>query len=206
MFDAAPSDTRQQVLSNVRDHASSDSDGAAWIDSDDERLRVSLASNTRLRKLRISESEDIISGTEYAKRLRQQYERLHPPPKWAQQLRAQQSSRTRRKLDKDGSDSADDSDAMSEDEDNLLAKPLAKLLRDAESLMPPVSAGKSRKLRPEVIDMHRLKDVGSALKVGHLSLMAVFCHVVLTTLSSLPSHLSRFTLNIRSFSPPVLRV
>ena len=44
----------------------------AWEDSDDERLTVSLRDNARLRKLRNTEMEDVITGTEYAKRLRRQ--------------------------------------------------------------------------------------------------------------------------------------
>lgn len=46
---------------------------AAWEDSDDERLLVSLASVPRLRKLRRTEAEDVITGKDYIKRLRKQY-------------------------------------------------------------------------------------------------------------------------------------
>ena len=53
-------------------------DAPAWYDSDDERLAISLANTTQLRKLRISEAEDVVSGTEYITRLRQQYLRLNP--------------------------------------------------------------------------------------------------------------------------------
>jgi U3 small nucleolar RNA-associated protein 18 len=47
--------------------------GAAWQDSDDERMLVSLASVPRLRKLRRTEAEDVISGKDYVRRLRKQY-------------------------------------------------------------------------------------------------------------------------------------
>jgi U3 small nucleolar RNA-associated protein 18 len=43
-----------------------------WEDSDDERILVSLASNPRLRKLRLMESEDLVNGKEYTERLRRQ--------------------------------------------------------------------------------------------------------------------------------------
>lgn len=46
---------------------------AAWEDSDDERLTVSLASVAMLRKLRKTEAEDVVSGREYIKRLRRRY-------------------------------------------------------------------------------------------------------------------------------------
>lgn len=45
---------------------------AVWDDSDDERVVVSLADNPRLRKLRVTEEENLISGKEYQKRLRKQ--------------------------------------------------------------------------------------------------------------------------------------
>ena len=48
-------------------------EGAAWQDSDDERMVVSLASVPRLRKLRRTEAEDVISGKDYVRRLRKQY-------------------------------------------------------------------------------------------------------------------------------------
>ena len=48
-------------------------DPPAWEDSDDERITVSLATTPRLRKLRKHEGEDLVSGTEYTRRLRRQY-------------------------------------------------------------------------------------------------------------------------------------
>jgi U3 small nucleolar RNA-associated protein 18 len=47
-------------------------DSAAWEDSDDERIMISLASATRLRKLRKTEEENLINGKEYIWRLRRQ--------------------------------------------------------------------------------------------------------------------------------------
>lgn len=47
-------------------------DPAAWEDSDDERMMISLASEMRLRKLRVTEEEDLVNGKEYIWRLRRQ--------------------------------------------------------------------------------------------------------------------------------------
>lgn len=47
---------------------------SAWEDSDDERLTISLASYGQRRKLRDTEIDDVVSGTEYSRRLRRQYE------------------------------------------------------------------------------------------------------------------------------------
>ncbi|RHZ79524.1 hypothetical protein Glove_144g149 [Diversispora epigaea] len=54
-----------------------------WHDSDDENVNVSLKSKNMLKKLRKTEEEDVISGSQYETRLRNQYENLHPTPNWA---------------------------------------------------------------------------------------------------------------------------
>ncbi|KAH0841518.1 putative U3 small nucleolar RNA-associated protein [Fonsecaea pedrosoi] len=134
-----------------------------WHDSDDDRITVSLASNTRLRKLRDTEDDDVISGREYIQRLRRQYERLHPTPEWVTY------ARKRRKLSSrsDDHDAMSDSDVSMDENDSLpSAQPLAELLRTAGSLTRtdnkrPGTKG-TRKLRPEVIDIQRCKDVASS--------------------------------------------
>lgn len=45
---------------------------AAWVDSDDERLTISLASVNQRRKLRETEVDDFVNGHEYSRRLRRQ--------------------------------------------------------------------------------------------------------------------------------------
>jgi U3 small nucleolar RNA-associated protein 18 len=44
----------------------------AWVDPDDAELKVSLASDNRLRKLRDAPDEDVITGKDYELRLRRQ--------------------------------------------------------------------------------------------------------------------------------------
>ncbi len=68
----------------------------AWEDSDDERLTVSLATATRLRKPGTTEAEDVVNGTEYARRLRQQYLRLYPAPPVGQRATPGSKRRSRR--------------------------------------------------------------------------------------------------------------
>ncbi|KAK2072743.1 hypothetical protein P8C59_007079 [Phyllachora maydis] len=65
---------------NEKDSAAAAQDTPAWVDSDDERLTISLASVAQRRKLRVAEGEDLISGTEYVERLRKQYVQLYPVP------------------------------------------------------------------------------------------------------------------------------
>ena len=130
-----------------------------WHDSDDDRLVVSLASNTRLRKLRDTEEDDVVTGREYIRRLRRQYESLHPTPEWI--TYAKRKRRTSTGVDHSASDS--DSDILMGDTSSTSSvQPLADLLRTAGSLTrtdTPSAGGKRRKLRPEVIDIQRAKDV-----------------------------------------------
>lgn len=147
------------------DFADAGRDAPAWEDSDDERMVVSLTSVPRLRKLRKTENEDLINGKEYARRLRRQFERLYPTPEWATPA-TRRPSKKRRKISENEGSSADEDASSDEDmdidgEDNLSAQPLAKLLKDADSLTRRTEKGlgKKRKLKPEVLDIQRTKDI-----------------------------------------------
>jgi len=137
-----------------------------WNDSDDERITVSLASNTRLRKLRDTEDDDVVTGLEYIRRLRQQYERLHPTPGWVKYARKKQK---RSHNHDDNSDT--DSDISIDSPSAGSVKPLAELLRSTGPLTrqgqdpgsdTATSPSRTLKLRPEVIDIQRLKDIASS--------------------------------------------
>ncbi|KAJ2442288.1 U3 snoRNP protein, partial [Coemansia sp. RSA 2440] len=56
---------------------------AAWEDDDMQDATVALKSKARLRKLRTEEDEDNVSGDVYEERLRRQFEKINPVPKWA---------------------------------------------------------------------------------------------------------------------------
>jgi U3 small nucleolar RNA-associated protein 18 len=49
---------------------------AAWVDEDDDQLRIDLNKKNRLKKLKQGE-EAIVSGTEFQSRLRDQYTKLN---------------------------------------------------------------------------------------------------------------------------------
>jgi U3 small nucleolar RNA-associated protein 18 len=142
--------------------AEDDGDKPAWEDSDDEKIMVSLASVGRLRKLRDTEADDYVTGSEYAHRLRRQFERIYPIPDWA--LPPKSTVRRRRQSSVSSRSSAEDMDVDEECENapvNLSAPPLAVLLKSTA----PLTASKSRKspkLRPEVIDISRLPDANQA--------------------------------------------
>lgn len=132
----------------------------AWADSDDERLTVSLAGVRQLRKLRETEEDDLVSGAEYSRRLRQQYLRLNPLPAWAREATSDRKTKRRRRSSaaSSASGSASDSEASGSDDD-VSALPLEKFLRDASALAGSGGRRKKRKLRPEVLDIQRTRDI-----------------------------------------------
>ncbi|KAJ9657419.1 U3 snoRNP protein [Neophaeococcomyces mojaviensis] len=164
-LDAGTTDLPEDVMEDLKTeqtgtHEENHGRTALWYDSDDERITVSLASNTRLRKLRDTEDDDIVNGLEYINRLRRQYERLHPTPDWVNYARKKTKLSHRAHND----DSDTDSDISI---DSPSTKPLAELLRSAGSLMRQESLSTDKpsrplKLRPEVIDIQRLKDIASS--------------------------------------------
>ncbi|KAJ6113767.1 hypothetical protein N7523_007084 [Penicillium sp. IBT 18751x] len=158
----APAPNEITAMETPSDEDSEGDIPAVWHDSDDERIAVSLAGKARLRKLRVTESEDVINGTEYVRRLRRQYQRLHPTPEWANPELAAK----RRKINADDSDVDSDQEMESdEEEEQLSMQPLAKLLQNSTNLTrieDNARSGGKRKLRQEVLDIQRLKDVGKA--------------------------------------------
>ncbi|KAK5956667.1 U3 snoRNP protein [Knufia fluminis] len=134
-----------------------------WHDSDDDRITVSLASNTRLRKLRDTEDDDVVTGLEYIRRLRRQYERLHPTPDWVRYARKKQ------KRSEDHNEDSDTDSDISIDSPGTSVRPLAELLRSngpltrqGQDTQTTTSPTRTLKLRPEVIDIQRLKDIASS--------------------------------------------
>ncbi|KAI4252597.1 MAG: hypothetical protein LQ352_004199 [Teloschistes flavicans] len=165
VLDAAPSQKLVAKTSKPESQASKDNAGAAWYDSDDERIVVSLQTNPRLRKLRVYEDEDLVNGVEYTKRLRRQFEHLNPVPGWAVQSshevnieKSQRGRSTMPQLLVQGSKSDDE---LSVDSDDLSSAPLARFLQQPSAfIQQQQSTSKSgkRKLRSEVIDIQRTKD------------------------------------------------
>jgi hypothetical protein len=84
--------TAQDAESEEETHASesqsnnfqnaSGEDAPAWIDESDVNVKIDLTSSTRLRKLRRSDNETVITGDEYVKRLKTVYENLNYSQKW----------------------------------------------------------------------------------------------------------------------------
>ncbi|KAL2756363.1 hypothetical protein ACRALDRAFT_1050340 [Sodiomyces alcalophilus JCM 7366] len=144
-----------------------DADAPAWVDSDDERLTVSLAGVSQLRKLRITADEDVISGAEYARRLRRQYLTLNPLPAWAKQGEGRPTKRRRRSSAAGSDSSASSSEGEGDDGDDLdmSAAPLDRFMRDVAKMAGQGPAQK-RKLRPEMIDIQRTRPIPDTHKAA----------------------------------------
>ncbi|EPS44084.1 hypothetical protein H072_1955 [Dactylellina haptotyla CBS 200.50] len=146
----------------------------AWEDSDDERLTISLSTNPRLRKLRTTELDDVITGTEYTKRLRIQYERINPIPDWSlPQKDSERPKKSRRTLRQSQSP-----EASSDEEDEVMDidlptnNSLATLLQSSSTYTKRSKVGK---LPPETLDISRLRDA-NYLAPSHSGIQSLSFH------------------------------
>ncbi|KAM0463866.1 hypothetical protein ACHAO4_000590 [Trichoderma viride] len=154
MIDTAPSGAAPQASATTPAKKSA-GEPAAWEDSDDDRLGISLANHTRLRKLRLTEAEDVVSGTEYSRRLRQRYLQLHPVPAWAKEASDGRPTKRRRRSSASSGSSAE---SGNESDSEVSAQPLEEFLRDVRSLSGAGGPAK-RRLSPEVIDIQRTREI-----------------------------------------------
>jgi U3 small nucleolar RNA-associated protein 18 len=183
-FDAGPVAPAGSVAAQAAESDDDDDGKPAWEDSDDERLVISLASVPQLKKLRETADDDMVNGKDYARRLRKQYERLHPAPDWAVHATGKANKKRRRTMDDDesGEESASDMDV---DEEDLSTQPLARLLKDADVLSRTSKGSvKRRKLQAGTIDIQRLKDVA---KSGPVSVTIVGLIILTNSCYSPPS-------------------
>lgn len=152
--DAAPGDAPMEVDSS--DEEASDSDDA-WHDSDDDNVTVSLIDLNRLKKLRKYDGDDSVSGRAFTHRLRAQFEKIYPRPKWADALEAPKEV---------------DSDDEQESEDENPTIDLAALLENTNKFS--VTRG-LKLISPTRLDISRLKDA-NALKKSKGPVHAVMFH------------------------------
>ena len=117
----------------------------AWTDPDDVNVQVSLSSNNRLRKLRDAPSDDTVSGREYERRLRRQFERINPISDWASNARKKSESLKRRRPSVSGSESEQDV--------------VPEILASTGGIL---GAAKSGLIPPSLLSVERLRDANQA--------------------------------------------
>ncbi|KAI9509876.1 WD40 repeat-like protein [Russula earlei] len=125
-------------------HPPKSREAPAWTDPDDATLEVSLASSSRLRKLRDAPGEDAVNGREYERRLRRQFARMNPTPEWAT------SARRKRRRARSGVDA---------DADGSSVPGLDALLTSSGGILGPK---RRARLDSGVLAIERLRDANQA--------------------------------------------
>lgn len=165
--------------------------GPAWVDPDDLDVQVSLASNKRLRKLRDTAAEDEVGGRDYERRLRRQFEKLNPTPKWASDARKKRSTVKRRR-------SVSPSSSVSEEGLDLLTS-TGGILEGKQR--------KSKTLLPKTINIERLRDANlSARAEGELRTVQFHPSPRVSMLLTASADRRLRLFNVRIHSPPLLYV
>ncbi|KAL3162415.1 U3 snoRNP protein [Trebouxia sp. C0010 RCD-2024] len=110
-----------------------------WDDPDDAAAEINIAAQPRLRKLRQTEGDGIVSGKEFEARLRQQHSKLNPRTSWARVGKKKKANKKR--------GFGDESDEETGDEAEV------DILSGAGALL-----GRNKQLAAGLIETTRLKD------------------------------------------------
>ncbi|KAG0746873.1 hypothetical protein G6F57_008232 [Rhizopus arrhizus] len=146
--DASSSEEEEEGIEKVKVNA-------AWEDEDDKKLQISLTAANMTKKLRNDIDEDVVNGVEYTRRLRRQFNRLHPKPDWARlpsEIKAEQRKRK-------ATDSSDEEDG-SDDEEQLDDETRIDLLKSTMGILN--NRVDMKAIAPTTIDILRLKDANRA--------------------------------------------
>ncbi|XP_055808384.1 U3 small nucleolar RNA-associated protein 18 homolog [Solanum dulcamara] len=121
-----------------------------WVDDEEEKTSIKIASVNRLRKLRKEEGEDVVSGSTYVQRLRAQHAKLNPGTEWAQ---IDSQGRSYRSDD-------EDSDAEGKHIDDYGSKDV-KLVDDILQSNEDLVVKSRTKLLPGLLEYSRLVDANA---------------------------------------------
>lgn len=127
------------------DHDESD-DEAAWIDSDDEKARVTLLSN-KLKQYRQAPEEQTVSGASYVTRLRSQFEKIYPRPEWADKFGDEEEDK--KKQEEDYTEEAEEDSSV-----GINTAALTTILNSTNNYIKT----STKLLPPTKLDIMRLKD------------------------------------------------
>lgn len=124
----------------------------AWEDSDEERLNISLVNSDKLKKLRKDVTDTTINGRSYIRRLRSQFEKIYPRPKWVEDYENEVNS-----------SSEDSAYETTDNEDDEQRKGNTNAVLEILSKSPQFLISKQMKLiSPNKISISRLKDANHA--------------------------------------------
>eukprot|EP00939_MAST-03C_sp_MAST-3C-sp1_P001300 g1300.t1 len=144
--------------------ANASTSGPAWVDDDDEEVRVDIAAAMRTRKLRTVEGSETLSGREYADRLRARFKNTGGSQGWAEAALKRAKSAQKKNREKSDEASArkrrkrkkteDDDDSSSSEEDDFVTQSTSNLLEDTTR----EGSRRGQYLRQQRIEMKRLVD------------------------------------------------
>ncbi|SCW02540.1 LAFE_0F08680g1_1 [Lachancea fermentati] len=146
---------------DVSDEESSESSSDAWTDSEDERITVPIMLTNKTKKLRTSYTDTTINGKEYVRRLRAQFEKIYPKPKWVDDVSDDETIENDMASDEEDLEQAIDGDIHA----------LSKVLQSTFSYKDTTS-----KLLPaKNLDITRLKDA-NASHPSHSAIQSLSFH------------------------------
>ena len=131
---------------------------AAWVDSDDERINISITGSSKTKKLRSAHGESSIDGATYITRLRTQFERIYPRPKWADE-----DEETVTGADGKATEDDEDNDMGSDREsEQVLDGDTDALSKILQSTYTYTDTSHSKLLPSRTIDIIRQKDANAS--------------------------------------------
>ncbi|CAK7897451.1 U3 small nucleolar RNA-associated protein 18 [[Candida] anglica] len=146
-------DVDEEDQEQEEDDESDIDEDAAWVDSDDEKLNISLLASDRIKKLRKTETDSVISGHSYVQRLRSQFEKIYPRPDWVDKL--EQGVDAEAEEGSDDEMAGDDEDETANSSINGDASALMALL---SSTKPLIITKQLKLISPHKISVTRLKN------------------------------------------------
>ncbi|GAV56349.1 hypothetical protein ZYGR_0BB01260 [Zygosaccharomyces rouxii] len=158
--DAMDVDEEEGRVTGESDDDDDDDDDEAWVDSDDERVAVSVVATNKTKKLRESYKESSINGHDYVRRLRAQFEKIYPRPKWVEDVSEDEVS---------GEEDEDD------DENKVINGDVNALFKILESTYTYKDTSHSKLLPSKNLDITRLKD-GNASHISRSAVQSLSFH------------------------------
>ncbi|KAL6940153.1 hypothetical protein ACO0QE_004048 [Hanseniaspora vineae] len=147
------------------EYSSDESDASdAWEDSDDENVDVNLWENNRTKKLKTSYVEKTINGSDYVQRLRTQFEKIYPKPKWTESI------------DESADEDEDDDQEEGQGADGSTTQgDVSALLKILQTTVDVKSTKKTKLLPQQKLDVIRVKD-GNQAHHSHAAIQSISFH------------------------------
>ncbi|CCF55604.1 hypothetical protein KAFR_0A01660 [Kazachstania africana CBS 2517] len=127
------------------DSSDEDENSDAWEDSDDEKLSISVMASNKTKKLRESYNDRMINGKAYARRLRAQFEKIYPRPKWVDDISSDEIS-------------SSSEGEIEDDKEQVINGDVSALSKILASTYTYKEVSSSKLLPPKILDIVRLKD------------------------------------------------